>query len=633
MAKATQTQKALSKDISAMIDMSRPFVLAEKNGRVRMCEGTLHSLDQLDDIHALSKSEHCDIAFTLPYHIIRERGFEAKGDEPILALAIEQMQQYKTADIIACLPDESISLSRDIIPSLSDEDYADLVAEFQENEIEAGNASQATLSRRFEGRIESFDLNTALSIFRILCERQGHYMAVLFADIHPEDPGQNRYIVGATPERHLEITGNETIMVPIAGTLRKEDKESFKDRLGAFINDPKEINELFQVVDEELKVMGLICPEGGTVNGPYLREIGAVIHSEYELVGKRVTNTIDALRRTLHAPTVVGSPMESAARIISKYEPVSRRYYGGEFGFYFEPRGEASNGDLDCAILLRCAEIFGDGRFYVQSGGGLVRDSSPVNEARESTAKARGLLDVLTGDTLGAEKYLTEDIYEDIRGELATRNAGLSPFWLTKQEAPAERVLALKDLKITIVNNEDDFAYMIGHVIKSFGAELSVLDTFEYDGKRDPSDIVIIGPGPGNPNDMTHPRMTKLREIVKDLRQEQKPVLGVCLGHQVLSVHEGLKVERQKQSTQGMQKQVRTFNTDSHLGFYNSFSPVYTDAAIGKTDIRLDLDEDERIIGMQSNGFIGFQFHPESVMSHNGTDLLYKALVTLRYAL
>ena len=615
------------------MDLNRPFVLAEKQGWVRVCEGSRHELQKLDDIHSLSKQEKADIAFTLPYHMIRERGFEAKGDEPILALAIEKMQRIRTKDMIASLPEMPVQLAGAISPSISDADYAALVAEFQDKEIEAGNASQTTLSRRFEGQIESFSLETALSIFRILCQRQGHYMAVLYADIDPDTPENNRFIVGATPERHLEISGNDTIMIPIAGTLRKEDEETFPERLHSFVEDEKEINELFQVVDEEMKIMGIICPKGGTINGPYLREVGAVVHSEYELVGRRGSNTIDALRRTLHAPTVVGSPMESAARIIAKYEPVSRRYYAGEFGFYFEPRTDAPNGDLDSAILLRCAEIFHDGRFIVQAGGGLVRDSDPMNEARESTAKANGLIDVLSNEGLGARTYLTDALKNTVEQKLQSRNETLSTFWMTRQDAAPEQLLALKDLSVTIINNEDDFAFMIGHIIKSFGADLQVIDTFDYDFKRYARDITIIGPGPGDPNDTAHPRMALLHDIVKTLRHNNHPVLGICLGHQVLAAHEGLTVERQTKSTQGMQKRVRTFNTDCRLGFYNSFSPIFTEDARRKTDIRMDIDDESRIIAMQGNGFIGFQFHPESIMSENGTDLLYKALVTLRYAL
>lgn len=615
-----------------LIDLNHPFLCSEKKGFVRISQGPSHELRSLEEIHSLAKSERCDIAFVLPYHCIREKGFEAQGDEPILAIAIERHFEFKSTDFLATLPQCPLNLEQDITSSLSDDEYAQLVKNFQSQEIETGNASQTTLSRRFEGKISNFDIQKALTIFKMLAGKTGHYMAVLYANIDPDSPENSQFIVGATPERHLTICGDETLMIPIAGTLRKEDKKTFPKRLEKFVSDPKEINELFQVVDEEMKIMGRICPQGGKVEGPFLREIGAVIHSEYRLVGKRSKDTISALRQTLHAPTVVGSPMESAARIIAKYEPCSRRYYGGEIGYYKEPRTDLPNGDLDTAILLRCAEISNDGNFIVQAGGGLVRDSDPHNEARESTAKARGFIDILTASSTDQEKFLTDKLQSKIKDQLSNRNKTLSPFWLMRQESNTTS-MPLNELSVSIVNNEDDFAFMLAHIIKSYGADVKVIDTFSFNAARAEDDIVILGPGPGDPNDVKHPRMKQLHNIANKLLESKTPVLGVCLGHQILSIHQGIRVERQTRSTQGMQKRVRSFNKDCYLGFYNSFSPVLAKENALKPDVRVDIDEQNRIIAMQGNGFIGFQYHPESIMSENGNELLYKALVSLWYAL
>lgn len=609
------------------------FMLVEKDGWVRVCRGPVLEIKEVAEIHELSKQRNTDVGFILPYCTIREKGFEAKGNEPILALAIEEMETARTQDFITHLPQIPLELDKAPVTHLSDQDYAALVEKFQHQEIESGNVSQTTLSRSFKGKIKNFSLEAALSIFRRLCCQKGHYMAVLFACIDYETAGKGFFITGATPERHLQISGNDTIMVPIAGTLRKEDKKTFPDRLEKFVKDPKEVNELFQVVDEEMKIMGAICPEGGNIYGPRLREVGAVIHSEYELVGRRARDSIDALRQSLHAPTVIGSPMESAARVIARYEDESRRYYSGEAGFYFQPRGDEPNGDLDSAILIRCAEIDMEGAFTVRAGGGLVRDSDPLNEARESSAKAAGILNVLTGNGDSGEAYLSDRLLRRVEETLTDRNRHLSPFWIKRQGARAEQLLALKDLEVSIINNEDNFAYMIAHIVRSLGGRVQIYDTFAYRAEKDKADVTIIGPGPGDPNDSGNKRMALLHKKVSALREAGRPLLGICLGHQILALQAGFKVERQKRSTQGMQIKVKAFNSESYLGFYNSFSPLYTDKARHVTGIRMDIDKQSRIIAMQGSGFIGFQFHPESVMSENGTDLLYKALVTLRYAL
>lgn len=615
-----------------VMDTDRSFVLLEKDGRVLCAQGIFHELEKIDQIHALSCQTGRDIAFALPYRAIRERGFEARGEEPILALEIEVSLSFPKEALIAALPDIPISWDGNIEASLSDEDYARLVGDFQKNEIERGNASQVTLARRFSGRIDSFDSQTALSIYRKILEQSGQYMAVLFANIHPSDESKNQFIVGATPERHLEIRGNETVMVPIAGTLRKEDKETFAERLDRFLADPKEVNELFQVVDEEMKIMGVICPDGGEVEGPFLREIGAVVHTEYRLVGRRGVDTMAALRRTLHAPTVVGSPMESAARIIRKYEPESRRYYAGEVGVYYKSRTDAPNGDLDSAILIRCAEISGDGQFRVQAGGGLVRDSDPANEARESRAKAMGLLGVLTGAAQLKDSYLTDDLRGKVEPVLRARNDKLSAFWMNRQDKYADGPLCFDGLNVTILNNEDDFAHMVGHMLRTMRAEASVVDSFDYDPSQDDGDVVIVGPGPGDPTNMAHPRMLRLQEIIGDLTARQKPMLGICLGHQALAFNKKIDVERQAHSTQGMQRLVTVMDKEYRLGFYNSFSPVFNDRARAHTDIRFDIDENDRIIAMEGVRFAGFQFHPESIMSEEGASLLHRALTRLRYS-
>jgi phenazine biosynthesis protein phzE len=570
----------------------------------------------LDDIHALARTTRSDIVFALPYRTVRERGFAAKGEEPILAIAVETSFTLPVEKFTSLLPKAAIGVSGEIVPSLSDEDYAAIVATFQKNEIEAGNASQVTLSRRFSGRLENFTIDTVFSLYARLLDQIGQYMTVLFSS-------GEQFLIGATPERHLQITGNETIMNPIAGTLRKEDRGSFPDRLRKFVRDPKEINELFQVLDEEMKMMSLICPDGGRITGPYLREIGAVVHSEYELVGKRGTNTIDALRRTLHAPTVLGSPMQSAARIIDKYEPESRRYYGGEIGIYRCPRSDEPNGDLDSAILIRCAEIFPNGSFHVQSGGGLVRDSVALDEAKESRAKAMGFLAILTQEDK-PEPYLTPELRSEVENIFQSRNATLSPFWMNAQSHRYERQ-DLAGITITIINNEDDFAYMLAHILRSMGASVKVVDNADYDAASYSCDVLLLGPGPGDPSDMSHPVMARLQKIIASATV---PMLGVCLGHQSLAVAKGLTVTRQDRSTQGLQLDCQLFDAPHRLGFYNSFSPVIEDTET-ISDIQLQTDADGRVIAMQGNGFAGFQFHPESVMSQTGYDLLHRAIKRL----
>jgi phenazine biosynthesis protein phzE len=604
--------------------ISSSFALIEKNGIITLHQGKVKHLDIIDDIHTIAKQNNNDVIFCVPFCSIRERGFESFGDEKILALfPTVPTKTFTCNDFRSQLPSNKIELTNDITPSLSDEEHISRVKQIQQHEIEGGNASQINFARIFKGKIKDYNLDVALSIYNHLLEPRGQYMTFLFAEKTSEG---FHIIIGATPECHLEVTNTETVMMPIAGTLRKEDKDTFEYRLHQFLTDPKEINELYQVTDEELKMMGRICPHGGYFKGPYLKEIGNVIHTYYSLIGKRTPNPLEALRHTLHAPTVVGSPMESAAKIIKHYEGESRRYYGGEIGIYhYTTRPDAHEfGNLDTGILIRSAEIFEDGTFRVQAGGGIVRDSDPVSEAKETRAKASVILNVLMGDIAPTEFYLTDRLHTQYEPTLMHRNRFLSKFWMNDQSDVYENL----NKKIIIINNEDDFAFMIKHVLTKLGCDVDVIDTFDFDVTNYNADIIILGPGPGDINDKTNKRMVKLLSDLSIMKQNGQSLLGVCLGIQALAVSEQIPVVRQKQSTQGLQKISYVMGDYHRLGYYNSFSPVFTGDVTARNDIELDLDEDGRIIAMRGNNFAGFQFHPESIMSETGKDLLAS---TIRY--
>ncbi|MFA5592798.1 MAG: chorismate-binding protein [Micavibrio sp.] len=606
-----------------LVNGKTSYALIEKEGRITLYKGAVHELADTQDIHALARRENKDVVFVLPYRTIRERGFEAQGEEPILALLVdEQAEPIAVEEFCALIPDHPVSLEGPIKACVEDERQAEMIAAFQKKEIEGGNASQVNLSRIFRGKLSSADNAVLLSVYKRLLRRTGQYMTVLFCN-HKE----GQYIVGATPECHLEVSGEQTVMMPIAGTLRKEDHETFEQRLQSFLIDSKEINELYQVTDEELKMMARICPDGGKIEGPYLKEIGNVVHTYYKLIGNRSENSIESLRHTLHAPTVVGSPMESAARIICQYEPESRRYYAGEIGVYdYKGRDDSREyGDLDVAILIRCAEVEADGNFRIQAGGGIVRDSDPYSEIKEDRAKASVMVDAFTAGGAQGQIYLTPELHDKYHPTLMQRNRHLSHFWMNKQTEGRKKIGA----RVTLINNEDDFCLMLAHVFKSIGCRTVVKDTFDYDMAGDESDIVVIGPGPGDINDGENPRMVALRRILGELRAREKPLLGVCLGHQALAALEGIPVVQQKQSSQGMPRIARVLGQDYRLGFYNSFSAVYTRDLEDKPHIKTDLDDEGRIVAMTGPRFIGFQFHPESIMSEQGNEVLREALARL----
>jgi phenazine biosynthesis protein phzE len=252
-------------------------------------------------------------------------------------------------------------------------------------------------------------------------------------------PSRDRTLVGATPERHVSLRGATLTMNPISGTLRYPATGPTVDGLLRFLGDQKETDELSMVVDEELKMMGRVCPDGGRVVGPRLREMARLAHTEYAISGDSDADVRDILSATLFAPTVVGSPLENACRVVATHERHGRGYYGGVLALI----GRAAGGrTLDSAICLRAADIDSSGQLSVDVGASIVRDSEPAAEAAETTAKAAALLSAITG---AAPPRSPESVPlvgraagtdPRVRAALLARNDHLASFWLAGSTPP-----------------------------------------------------------------------------------------------------------------------------------------------------------------------------------------------------
>ena len=134
---------------------------------------------------------------------------------------------------------------------------------------------------------------------------------------------------------------------------------------------------------------------------------------------------------------------------------------------------------------------------------------------------------------------------------------------------------------------------------------------------------LVISPGPCTPNEAGI-SLQGINEFAGEF-----PILGVCLGHQALSRSEGIEVARQNESTQGLQRLIEIQGSPKKLAFYNSFSPIYTQEAVETSGIEFDVDNEGRILALYGEDFTGFQFHPESVMSPDGYDLIIGAVKDL----
>ena len=130
-----------------------------------------------------------------------------------------------------------------------------------------------------------------------------------------------------------------------------------------------------------------ICHEGGQVLGPFLKPMTHLVHTEYLLAGRTDRDVREVLRDTMYAATVTGSPVENACRLIRKYEPEGRGYYGAALALL--GRDTQGRPTADSPIVIRTADVALDGRLKVTAGATLVRDSEAGLRGRRDARQGR----------------------------------------------------------------------------------------------------------------------------------------------------------------------------------------------------------------------------------------------------
>ncbi len=613
---------------SAIIDRytknNQPFAIVHKQGSddSYLLSGTVHHLDQLADIPrvpAQTDGQHrFDTLSVIPFSQARETGLKVKEDNcKIRCMTIREQVRLQTAGLLVALPQKEILLEDGVHYSESEQEYAAIVRRIIEEQINHGNICNCVISMQASSIIKNMSHQQALSIFRkILSNEFGAYMTFFFFD------GKD-YFIGASPEKQITVDHGEVRMNPISGTFRKEDGMIDRVKFIAFLNNSKEQNELFMCLDEELKQMAQMCETGGVIIGPLLKEMSKLVHTEYELVGKSAKDIMDLLRLSLHAPTVTGSPRQSAHDIIADMEPTSREYYAGTLALI----GHNADGTefLDSSIMIRSMRILPNGFVSMRVGSSIVQGSVPEEESKECRVKLAGISAALVLNNprrVGPQLPLIMD--EEVREILESRGIGLNRFLIENQEGKNLSIAELKGKTITIIDNEDHFSHMIGHMTTVMGADVQVVSYQEYVPEECHADIVIVGPGPGNPSDASSEKMRKLEEITEYLRIHDRVFLSVCLGHQILCKQLGFALERKEEPTQGVQREIDFFGERQKIGSYNTFAAVNTSKFV-RADIAFDKDTKE-IHAIRRENFSGLQFHPESIFSENGFDILGQEL-------
>ncbi|MFK7846422.1 MAG: anthranilate synthase component I [Rhodothermales bacterium] len=248
--------------------------------------------------------------------------------------------------------------------------------------IHEGDIFQVVLSQRFSGPLEGDHFN----LYRAL--RQVNPSPYLFYIDYGDFA-----LVGSSPEVLVRVEDGQAEVLPIAGTRKRgatteEDLALEKELLA----DPKERAEHLMLVDLGRNDLGKVCEYSSIKVDRYafVERYSHVMHIVSSVIGKmrKSLSPLDVLKACFPAGTVSGAPKVRAMEIISELEPSKRGIYAGAVGYL------DYSGNIDTCIAIRTM-VIRDGTVYIQAGAGIVADSEPHLEFKETENKARALKQAL----------------------------------------------------------------------------------------------------------------------------------------------------------------------------------------------------------------------------------------------
>ncbi|MCR9218626.1 MAG: anthranilate synthase [Alphaproteobacteria bacterium] len=401
--------------------------------------------------------------------------------------------------------------------------------------------------------------------------------------------GRGEYLVGASPEMFVRVTGRRVETCPISGTIRRgEDPIEDSEQILKLLNSKKDEAELTMCSDVDRNDKSRVC-EPGSVRllgrrqiEMYSRLIHTVDHIEGRL--REGMDGFDAFLSHAWAVTVTGAPKLWAMRFIEAHEKSARAWYGGAVGM------AGFDGDMNTGLTLRTIHIK-DGYARVRAGATLLYDSIPEEEEKETELKASALRAALRapGNAEG--------------GELAPE---------VRKVGAGKRIL--------LVDHEDSFVHTLANYFRQTGAEVTTVRTPLDDAvfERVKPDLVVLSPGPGSPRDFA------CAATIEAASARDLPIFGVCLGLQAIAEQAGATLGQLDTPMHGKPSRIKVtkagrvfprLSNELTIGRYHSLHVLpqtlpapYEVTAVTDDGVVMAIEHAERPIA-------AVQFHPESIMS------------------
>ena len=516
--------------------------------------------------------------------------------------------------------------------SMTDEQHEQAIEAICES-IRNGQMYQVNVGRWWSGEIKEHPRR----VFQRLNEQNpAPFSAYL------EVPDLGLALVCSSPESLLKSDGKSVFTSPIKGTRpRGSNMEQEKTLRLEMVNDEKERAEHRMLVDLMRNDISTVSKVGSVkVNRFDVEAYSQVQHLVSHLSGvlKEESNGLDALQAVFPGGSITGCPRTVVCAAIDELEQQPRSFWTGSIGWIDVVSGASSWNILIRTLIARKQreKWFAN----VAAGGGITIGSHPKTEVEEAKWKAAALRKAC-GWIEGDEEALPI-------GDLSTYQLEVEAVPVASLDGSVGFVDEETNKKgcVLLIDNLDSFTLNIAHAIAGLGHEVLVYKAREgalvhrWDipackeliSRLEPSHI-ILGPGPGIPSDS--PLTMELAHAALS-QQITVPVLGICLGHQALGLAAGMELIRSpngpvhgapRSCIHGRTGLFSTLQTPSSFTRYNSLSIVSTDESLFiETAHEVDT---KTIMAIQHPELQihGVQFHPESVGSQEGLELLKNFLM------
>ncbi len=299
---------------------------------------------------------------------------------PLACQRLDQLEARLRGELPATAPitlDADGAKEGEFTSSFGEANFHEAVARIKEYVL-AGDTMQVVISQRLSIPFTAEPLN----LYRALRSlNPSPYMYFLDLGDH--------HVVGSSPEILARLEDGEVTVRPIAGTRRRGHTEEEDLALEQeMLNDPKEIAEHLMLIDLGRNDAGRVSKVGtvALTEKMVVERYSHVMHITSNVTGqlKEGLGAMDVLRAALPAGTLSGAPKIRAMEIIDELESEKRGIYGGAVGYL------SWSGNMDTAIAIRTA-VIKDGTLYIQAGAGVVADSKPELEWKETMNKARAI--------------------------------------------------------------------------------------------------------------------------------------------------------------------------------------------------------------------------------------------------